>query len=325
MESEPPLEERFKDLLRNLDEETKTKEEYHPVTVKEDNELPLVDLNLLNLSDSDHEKCKRMITDASSKWGFFQVVNHGVPHEILERMHCQRVKLFMQPFQKKVNENNHRWGTFSAKSSKQLSWSESFHIPLNNVLASDDCEFSETIEDYAMLLFDLAVRISKILEECMGCKSSFISETCVPSSCFIRMNRYPPCPVPFQVFGLVPHTDSDFLTVLHQSHVGGLQLLKEGKWVSVRPNPNALVINIGDLFQAWSGGIYKSVEHRVVANKEVERFSTALFLCPSYETVIRSFSEPPVYKSFSFRDYRQQVREDVKTTGNKVGLQRFLL
>lgn len=49
MDSDPPLEERFKTLLGNLDEETKAKEKYHPLTVKEDYELPLVDLNLLSL------------------------------------------------------------------------------------------------------------------------------------------------------------------------------------------------------------------------------------------------------------------------------------
>lgn len=47
----------------------------------------------------------------------------------------------------------------------------------------------------------------------------------------------------------MPHTDSDFLTILHQDQVGGLQLVKDGKWISVKPNPEALIINIGDLFQ----------------------------------------------------------------------------
>lgn len=79
--------------------------------------------------------------------------------------------------------------------------------------------------------------------------------------------------------------------------------------------------------QAWSNGVYKSVEHRVVANHEQERFSFAYFFCPSDDTVIQSCSEPSMpsmYRKFTFREYRQQVQEDVKTTGNKVGLSRFL-
>ncbi|KAJ7967638.1 gibberellin 2-beta-dioxygenase 8 [Quillaja saponaria] len=91
-----------------------------------------------------------------------------------------------------------------------------------------------------------------------------------------------------------------------------------------KPNPDALIINIGDLFQAWSNGVYKSVEHRVVANPKVERYSTAYLLCPSNDTVIQSWVEPSIYKKFSFGEYMQQVRENAQNVGAKVGLSRFL-
>ena len=166
----------------------------------------------------------------------------------------------------------------------------------------------------------------------------------------------------------MPHTDSDFLTILLQYNVGGLQLVKDGKWIAVKPNPDALIINIGDLFQvslhlpfifvvfhlsfffkkkkkrvklklnctvifdghyclynqAWSNDVYKSVEHRVVTNAHVERFSTAYFLCPSYDTVLDNGFEPSVYRKFSFREYRKQVQDDVTKLGFKIGLPRFL-
>ncbi|CAI0407105.1 unnamed protein product [Linum tenue] len=122
----------------------------------------------------------------------------------------------------------------------------------------------------------------------------------------------------------MPHTDSDFLTILYQDdQVGGLQLVKDGKCFAVKPNPQALIVNIGDLFQAWSNGVYKSVEHRVVTNPHVERFSTAYFFCPSYDTEIESRCEPSIYRKFSFKEYRQQVQEDVGKLGRKVGLSRF--
>jgi gibberellin 2-oxidase len=63
------------------------------------------------------------------------------------------------------------------------------------------------------------------------------------------LNRYPACPISSEIFGLVPHTDSDFLTILSQDEVGGLQLMKDSKWVAVNPNQDALIVNIGDLFQ----------------------------------------------------------------------------
>jgi isopenicillin N synthase-like dioxygenase len=71
--------------------------------------------------------------------------------------------------------------------------------------------------------------------------------------------------------------------------------------------------------------LYKSVEHRVMANRTTERYSIAYFLCPSYDSLIASCTEPSIYRKFTFGEYRSQVQEDVKTTGYKVGLPRYLL
>ncbi|KAJ0983171.1 hypothetical protein J5N97_011426 [Dioscorea zingiberensis] len=82
----------------------------------------------------------------------------------------------------------------------------------------------------------------------------------------------------------------------YQDQVGGLQLMKDGRWITVKPNPSALVVNIGDLFQAWSNGVYKSVEHRVISNPNQERFSVAYFMCPSYDSIIQSQAETAIYR-----------------------------
>lgn len=108
---------------------------------------------------------------------------------------------------------------------------------------------SSTMEQFATTVSSLALKLAEILAEKLGHKSTFFHENCLPSTCYLRMNRYPPCPIPSEVFGLMPHTDSDFLTILHQDQVGGLQLVKDDRWIAVKPNPEALIINIGDLFQ----------------------------------------------------------------------------
>nr|XP_016462161.1 PREDICTED: gibberellin 2-beta-dioxygenase 8-like [Nicotiana tabacum] len=330
---DPPFEETYKKLFDDIRIAKASNINYHNLFVVEECELPLIDLELLYGGDFEMEECKRKIAKASQEWGFFQVVNHGISHDILTKMRMEQIKLFKKPFHEKMNEKNHkfskgsyRWGTPSATCLQQLSWSEAFHVPLTDISNSSDLNsLSSTMEQFATTLSELAHKLARILSEKMGYKSKYFRETCLPSTCYLRMNRYPACPLSPQVFGLMPHTDSDFLTILHQDDIGGLQLIRDGKWISVKPNPQALIINIGDLFQAWSNGVYKSVEHRVVTNKAKERFSTAFFLCPSYDTEIRSCFEPPVYRRFTFREFRQQVQEDVKNFGYKVGLPRFLV
>ncbi|XP_028184961.1 gibberellin 2-beta-dioxygenase 8-like [Glycine soja] len=190
-------------------------------------------------------------------------------------------------FEKKTKENkffnfsagSYRWGSPNATCIGQLSWSEAFHIPLTHMLGSAGTNtFSWTIQQFATQVSILAQTLAEILAQV----NTFFEENCLPSSCYIRLNRYPPCPL---ASGLMPHTDSAFLTILHQDQVRGLQMLKDGKWFAVKPNPDALIIIIGDLFQAWSNGVYKSVEHRVVTNPKLERFSMAYFFCPSDATV----------------------------------------
>ena len=108
------------------------------------------------------------------------------------------------------------------------------------------------MKQFAAAVSELAQKLANILIEKLGNDYetlSFFQENCLPSTCYLRMNRYPPCPNYSQVFGLMPHTDSDFLTILYQDQVGGLQLVKDGKWIAVKPNPKALIVNIGDLFQ----------------------------------------------------------------------------
>ncbi|XP_022723474.1 gibberellin 2-beta-dioxygenase 8-like [Durio zibethinus] len=342
MDSDPPFHETYKTLFANSidDEESRTKISQNDdrLVIIEERDPPLIDLSRLGLDEVEKEGCKEEIAHAAHEWGFFQVINHGISKDILEKMRDEQVKVFKQPFHNKCREDkflnfsagSYRWGTPTATSLRQLSWSEAFHIPMTDIptsgaFNSNTLTLSSSMEQFATKVASLAQKLAEILAEKLGHESKFFQEHCLPSTCYLRLNRYPPCPILLEIFGLMPHTDSDFLTILHQDQVGGLQLVKDGKWVAVKPNPEALIINIGDLFQAWSNDTYKSVQHCVVTNPTKERFSAAYFLCPSYETVIESCSKPWVYRKFSFREYRQKVQEDVQKHGYKVGLPRFLI
>jgi isopenicillin N synthase-like dioxygenase len=51
----------------------------------------------------------------------------------------------------------------------------------------------------------------------------------------------------------------------HTQDAGGLELYnRKGQWVAVKPVPQTLVINVGDMMQRWTNDRYKSTLHRVI-------------------------------------------------------------
>ncbi|KAL0326776.1 UNVERIFIED_CONTAM: Gibberellin 2-beta-dioxygenase 6 [Sesamum angustifolium] len=331
VESTPPL---TRDYIKILQQYPK-KTTHESTRVCETFEaLPVIDLGRLTGDDEgERAKCALEIVRASSEWGFFQVVNHGVSPMLLSQMRKEQIELFRAPFSRKSTcgllNNSYRWGTPTATSPDNFSWSEAFHVPLTKV-SNPTCygEFSslrEVLVEYAAAMQKLARILIGVLTSNLGQSIEVFEEMigCDESTCYLRLNRYPTCPLSAEIHGLVPHTDSDFLTILHQDQVGGLQIMKDNKWIAVNPNKDALIVNIGDLFQAWSNDVYKSVEHRVMANAKRERFSVAYFLCPSHHSLIGSCKQPSLYTNFTFADYRNKVQHDSKLLGRKLGLSRF--
>ncbi|MCD7452877.1 hypothetical protein HAX54_018432 [Datura stramonium] len=105
----------------------------------------------------------------------------------------------------------------------------------------------------------------------------------------LQLNSYPCCPNPNHAIGLAPHTDSLFLTILHQtSNTKGLQFLKKGHgWTSISPiSENALVVNVGDLLHILSNGEFPTVYHRVLVDQTKHRVSLAYFFGPQVDSLI---------------------------------------
>lgn len=78
---------------------------------------------------------------------------------------------------------------------------------------------------------------------------------------------------------------SGSITLLFQKDVGGLQiLLPTGKdeWLDAPVDNDAVLVNVGDLMEFWTGGQLKSTVHRVSLPRSPEeagpRFSIAYFL-----------------------------------------------
>lgn len=80
------------------------------------------------------------------------------------------------------------------------------------------------------------------------------------------------------------------LTILEPDQLGGLFVrTRAGEWIEPDPPANALIINIGDMLEVWSGGRFVSTPHKVVNQSGADRYSFPWFMVPSHDQRIEPF------------------------------------
>ncbi|XP_059626456.1 gibberellin 2-beta-dioxygenase 6-like isoform X2 [Cornus florida] len=223
-------------------------------------DLPVIDLECI-----DHDR----LSEACKDWGVFRLVNHGIPVTLLNQLHDHAKKLFFLSFESKqalfTNPIAYFWGTPALTPSggvalqkgpqpQHVNWMEGFNVLLRELshLQYDDPlldSFGLLLEEYGRHQSRVATRIFEAMAEnlnmCLKQSGSYLS----PATGLARVYRYPCCPEPNRAWGMDTHTDSSVISILNQDKVGGLQFLKDDKWIDVQPIPNTLVINLGDIMQ----------------------------------------------------------------------------
>ncbi|KAH9321113.1 hypothetical protein KI387_015752, partial [Taxus chinensis] len=126
----------------------------------------------------------------------------------------------------------------------------------------------------------------------------------------LHVNYHPSWPHPNLTFGVPPHVDPNGIIFLMQGDVNSLQVLKNVKWVSVEPIPNAFVV--------VSNGRFTSAEHGAVTNTSNAQMSIPTFYGPSMDAFIAEYVD---IKTLCFRlndITNTMIRRYESTEGDKI-------
>lgn len=107
--------------------------------------------------------------------------------------------------------------------------------------------FCQTTHMYAMTMAELDQTVMRMLYESYGMDEKKHSVSHSESTRYLlRMLSYRRQQNGEANTGFVSHTDKSFMSILHQNHVGGLQLkTMTGQWVGFNPSPTRFVVLSG--------------------------------------------------------------------------------
>ncbi|XP_030553347.1 protein SRG1-like [Rhodamnia argentea] len=291
-------------------------------------QVPVIDLNKQLSSNGDLMEFElEKLHLACSDWGFFQLINHGVSGSLVEEVKLGIQEFFKLPMEEKRKfwqEEGDLEGfgqAFVVSEEQKLDWGDLFYmVSLPRCLRKPHLfpmlpsPFRDVLDDYSSALRGLAMKVLLLMAKALKMDTSEMIELFDEGFQAFRMNYYPPCPRPELVIGLTPHSDAVGLTILLQvNEMEGLEIRKEGKWIPVKPLPNAFVVNVGDILEIVTNGTYRSIEHRATVNSMKERLSIATFHNPKLKGEIGPApsliapDKPALFKRIGLVDYMREL------------------
>ncbi|NP_001148268.2 Gibberellin 2-beta-dioxygenase 1 [Zea mays] len=274
------------------------------------------------------------VVDACERFGFFKVVNHGVPAGVVDRLEAEAVRFFASPQAAKdacgcgpaspLGYGNRRIGR-----NGDMGWLEYLLLALDgNASVSKaspvpSSSLRDAVNQYVASVRGLATSVLEAVAEGLGVAprdalSGMVADAA--SDQVFRINHYPACPLLQRlpdscgVTGFGEHTDPQLVSVLRSNGTPGLQLAlhgDDGRWVPVPPDRDAFFVIVGDSLQVLTNGRLKSVRHRVVANSLKPRVSMIYFAGPAPAQRIAPLPQllghgkQSLYRDFTWGDYKK--------------------
>jgi isopenicillin N synthase-like dioxygenase len=305
--------------------------------------VPVIDIQPLTNLSSSHDETITAIGAACREYGFFHIIGHGIPADLIERVWRETKRFFALPLDarqavSRSKDNARGWYNRElTKNTRDMKEVFDFGQAPHPELPDDDpsnrtqdgfnrwpdaglCpDFKPTMQAYFNACEQIAFTLLEAIGESLGVPPDTLTRDFRPRhTSFVRLNYYPrhdplcaeqPASSTGHL-GVHHHTDAGALIVLLHDEVSALEINRDGQWILVEPMIGALLVNIGDIVQVWSNDRYPAPMHRVRASTNRERYSVPFFFNPVYEAVyaplaaLTNGQSPPRYRPIRWGDFR---------------------
>ncbi|MAF49497.1 MAG: 2-oxoglutarate and iron-dependent oxygenase domain-containing protein [Rhodospirillales bacterium] len=305
------------------------------------NALPVLDLEpFLAGEDGAEERLALELRAACESLGFFYLKNHGIDKGLIKRAFTETERFHSQSQEAKnaltINQNQRGYIRPGATLVRHSTYNENTKFDSNEtmVLATeygpDDPNrlagkrfygenqwpedlpgFRETVEEYMQTMTAFGKSLLPIWARALDLPRGFFAPYFENNYTYLRLAHYPPVPdLGDNEFGLGPHADTGFMTLLPQADVDGLEVLDpDGNWFRPPRMAGEILVNTGQFAERWSNERFRASPHRVIPPIDKDRYSVAVFVNTAFEPVCEclpgccSPDNPPKYGPETYWDF----------------------
>jgi len=325
------------------EQQLKSESEQWDTSTPEDaraDDIPTIDLAdyFKTKSDDDLNEVAEQLRIACEQTGFFSIIGHGVSSQVIDAMFDQIRQFHAMPLDYKntVRMDRPDWpvggmGYLPLKNRKLPARAtgnvnEAFIVKCDDKLSMDDNqwpakqqlpEFRQQVEHYADQLVSLGMRMLPIYARALDMPDDYFDDAFHKPLYRLRMTHYPAVALdPENAFGIAPHVDTSFFTLLAQDRPG-LTVFSERRqvWVNAPVVKDSFIVNTGELLKQWSNDRFLSTRHFANNNTDSQsRYSIPFFFNTNPHHVMSciptccSDDNPPKYPPISYAQSQAVVQ-----------------
>ena len=303
--------------------------------------IPVIDLGpYLAGEPGALDRAAQELRFALTRIGFYYIVNHGVPMDLVRRTYAEVARFHALPLDRKmqVRIDRHNVGYLPMKGDTlrtsvvqtvtKPNLNEALFIARDmppdhpevvagrrfrsaNQWPADLPGFRETVMAYCDTMEKLVQKLVRLYARALDLPANYFDRPFHDMQYKLRATHYPPQEVVADgEFGIAPHTDTSFLTVLAPNEVAGLSIrLPDGEWVDAPAIPEAFVVNGGQMLVRWTNDQFLATPHRAINRTGGARYALAFFCDSNIDWPIAAVpttvgpDRPPKYPTTWYTDY----------------------